>query len=509
MRRDAGWPSSARIELRRARSRRGVGASRTPPGRVHVDPARRAGGAARADRSLGRPRSRGIRADAAPEGPVRSCRCVQSGIVRGWDLSLPAFDGHRPPEQSIIDDCVHCGFCLDTCPTYVLWGAEADSPRGRIVLISEGLESTEQLSAEMVTHFDRCLGCMACVTACPSGVRYDRLIERVRPQVERHHERAKGDRALRMLLYQTLPHPKRLRVLLPLLAASRKLGVERLPERFSAMVKVAPRISVGEARRVLLPERTAPVGEPRGRVGLLLGCVQRVFYPQVHRATVHVLAAEGFEVIAPRAPDCCGALEFHGGEEPSAIRRARETVAAFAQAGGAAGLDHVVVNAAGCGSAMKAYGELLGTPEAQAFSERVRDVSELLGAIEPRAPRGPVPLRVAYHDACHLAHAQGVRRSPRRLLRAIPGLELLEVQTEPDVCCGSAGIYNLVAPEAAAQLGARKARHLVATGAQAIAAGNPGCAAQLDLHLRELGCPLPIHHPIELISRSIAAAAAR
>jgi glycolate oxidase iron-sulfur subunit len=244
------------------------------------------------------------------------------------------------------------------------------------------------------------------------------------------------------------------------------------------------------------------MGAARGRVGLLLGCVQRVFYPDVHRATVHVLSAEGFDVVAPAAPDCCGALEFHSGEEAAAARRAQETMAAFA----AAGVDHVVVNAAGCGSAMKEYGELLGTAEARAFSEKVRDVSELLASVQTRAPRGPVPLRVVYHDACHLAHAQGVRSAPRELLRAIPDLELVEVATERDVCCGSAGIYNLVQPEAAAALGARKARNLIDTGAQAIAAGNPGCAAQLDLHLRELGCPLPIHHPVELVSRSITAA---
>src|SRR6202012_1267359 len=204
----------------------------------------------------------------------------------------------------------------------------------------------------------------------------------------------------------------------------------------------------------------------------------------------------------------CGALELHGGEEPAAVRRAEDTIRAFAAAGGAAGLDHIVVSAAGCGSAMKEYGELLGTSEAKAFAARVRDVSELLGSVPSRAPRGPVPLRVAYHDACHLAHAQGVRSAPRELLRAIPGLELVEVGAERDVCCGSAGIYNLVQPEAAAELGERKARHLLETGAQAIAAGNPGCAAQLDLHLRELGCPLPVHHPVELVSRSIAAAAA-
>jgi glycolate oxidase iron-sulfur subunit len=201
-------------------------------------------------------------------------------------------------------------------------------------------------------------------------------------------------------------------------------------------------------------------------------------------------------------PDCCGALEMHGGAEPSAQRRAQETIEAFAAAGN---LDYIVVNAAGCGSAMKDYGELLETSAARAFSARVRDVSELLGSVAPRAARGPVPLRVAYHDACHLAHAQGIRAQPRALLEAIPDLELVEVGAERDVCCGSAGIYNLVQPDAAAALGERKARNLIDTGAQAIAAGNPGCAAQLDMHLRQLGCPLPIHHPVELLSRSLRA----
>jgi glycolate oxidase iron-sulfur subunit len=418
---------------------------------------------------------------------------------------VPAFDAQRPPEQSVIEDCVHCGFCLDTCPTYVLWGAEADSPRGRIVLMSEGLESGSELSDEMVTHFDRCLGCMACVSSCPSGVRYDRLIERVRPQVERHHDRPRAERALRRLLYETLPHPARLRALVPLLATARRMGVERLPDRLALLAKVAPRAPASRAARARLPEHTPAVGPSRGRVGLLLGCVQRVFYPEVHRATIQTLAAEGFDVWAPPSPDCCGALELHGGAEPAAILRAQETVAAFSSVDGAP-LDYVVVNAAGCGSAMKEYGELLGTAAAQSFSSRVRDVCELLGDVDSRAERGPVPLRVAYHDACHLAHAQGVRSQPRELLRAIPGLELVEVGTEPEVCCGSAGIYNLVQPEAAAALGARKARHLLDTGAQAIAAGNPGCAAQLDMHLRELGRPLPIHHPIELVWRSIGAA---
>jgi glycolate oxidase iron-sulfur subunit len=419
---------------------------------------------------------------------------------------MPAFDLQRRPEQSVIDDCVHCGFCLETCPTYVLWGAEADSPRGRIVLVNDGLNTEGPMSDEMVTHFDRCLGCMACVTACPSGVRYDHLIERVRPQVERRHRRPASERALRKLLFETLPHPKRLRALAPLLTAGRRLGAERmLPDRLAAVAKVAPQAPVGRAAKARVPELTPAMGAARGRVGLLLGCVQRVFYPGVHRATVHALSAEGFEVVAPALPECCGALEFHSGEEAAASRRAQATMAAF----DAAQVDHVVVNAAGCGSAMKEYGELLATAQARAFSEKVRDVSELLASVPARAPRGPVPLRVAYHDACHLAHAQGVRSAPRELLRAIPDLELVEVGTERDVCCGSAGIYNLVQPEAAAQLGARKARHLLDTGAQAIAAGNPGCAAQLDLHLRELGSPLPIHHPVELVSRSITAAQSR
>ncbi len=416
---------------------------------------------------------------------------------------MPAFDAHRTPEQSVIDDCVHCGFCLDACPTYLLWGEEADSPRGRIVLVGEGLRPDSTMSQEMVTHFDRCLGCMACVTACPSGVAYDRLIERVRPQVERHYARPRGERAMRRLLYESLPHPRRLRALAVLLPIGRRLGAERwLPGPLAGMTRVAPRAPVARALRSVLPQFTPAVGAARGRVGLLLGCVQRVFYSDVHRATIAVLAAEGFDVVAPQAPDCCGALEMHGGAERSAARRAQETIDAFA----AAGVDHVVVNAAGCGSAMKEYGDLLGTDQARGFSATVTDISELLASVEPRAARGPVPMRVVYHDACHLAHAQGIRAQPRDLLRQIPGLELLEPGAEAQICCGSAGIYNLVQPGTAAELGARKARILLATGAEAIAAGNPGCAAQLDLHLRELGRSLPIHHPVELLWRSIRAA---
>jgi glycolate oxidase iron-sulfur subunit len=419
---------------------------------------------------------------------------------------MTAFDTFRPPDAEILDDCVHCGFCLDTCPTYVLWGNEADSPRGRIVLIGEGLDDNGPMSSEMVTHFDRCLGCMACVTACPSGVRYDRLIERVRPQVERHHRRAASERGLRRVLFATLPYPGRLRALAPLLIAARKLGSERLPGRLGTLARISPQLTVRKLRASGFPQHTAALGERRGRVGVLLGCVQRVFYGDVQRATIAALAAEGFEVFAPPVPDCCGALQMHSGEEAGAITRAEATIAAFAAVGE---LDHIVTSAAGCGSAMKEYGELVQTPEAEEFARRVRDVDELLGSAEPRAPRGPVPLKVVYHDACHLAHAQGVREQPRALLRTIPELELLENPVEPEVCCGSAGVYNLLQTEAGAELGARKARHLLDTGAEAIAAANPGCAAQLDGHLRALGRPLPIYHPVELLWRSIVAAGGR
>ena len=396
---------------------------------------------------------------------------------------------------------MHCGFCLDTCPTYVLWQNEADSPRGRIVLMGEAASGDGDLSQEMVTHFDRCLGCMACVTACPSGVRYDRLIERVRPQVELNHTRSTREQAVRLMLFETLPYPKRLRALAVMLPAARRLGLDRLPGRLGAMMRMAPRARVRDALGGKVPARTPAVGQQRGRVALLQGCVQRVFFSGVHRATVGVLAAEGYEVLAPRLPDCCGALELHAGEEDAAVARAQATMAAFEELGE---LDYVITSAAGCGSAMKEYGELLDTDAARAFAGRVRDINQMLASVEPVAHRESLPLRVVYHDACHLAHAQGVREEPRSLLGTIPGLELLEVPAEREICCGSAGVFNLLQADAAADLGQRKARHVLDSGAEAVAAGNPGCAAQLDFHLRQLGRPLPIHHPVELLWRSIS-----
>lgn len=422
---------------------------------------------------------------------------------------MTAFDTHRPPATEDIDTCIHCGFCLPTCPTYLVWGEEMDSPRGRIVLMRQGHEPGSDMGP-MALHFDRCLGCMACVTACPSGVRYDRLIEDTRPQVERNHRRPWRDRAFRRACFALFTHPRRLRALAPMAVAARRLGVadrlgdrlDRFP-RLKTLASLTPPVTLRQAFR-RLPAHTPAAGASRGRVGLLQGCVQRVFFSGVNAATVRVLSAEGFDVTAPDEPRCCGALLLHSGAEGEALDLARATIAAFE------GFDHVAVNAAGCGSAMRDYARLLADDpdwagRAEAFSAKVRDVTALLadaGGGEPRAPRHPLPRRVAYHDACHLAHAQGVRAQPRALLAGIPGLDVAE-PAEWEVCCGSAGIYNLLQPEAAAELGRRKAENLLATGADAIAAGNPGCILQITAHLEALGRALPVYHPMELLDASL------
>jgi glycolate oxidase iron-sulfur subunit len=398
-------------------------------------------------------------------------------------MSTRAWDDTRPPEMDLITDCVHCGFCLPTCPSYAVFEEEMDSPRGRIVLMRIGHEEGSEVSPEMTTHLDRCLGCMACVTACPSGVQYDRLIERARPQIERHGPRSWREKALRKGIFALFTHPGRLRAAVPFMNLP-------VPKPYGHL---APKVSTRAAFR-RLPEVTPAVGEKRGRIALMQGCIQRVFFGDVNAATVRVLAAEGWEVHAPRQPRCCGALQLHTGVEDEARKLARATIDAYE------GFDHVVVNVAGCGSAMKEYGYLFeGDERAEAFSAKVLDVHELLAEHEPRAERKPVPLKVAYHDACHLAHAQQVREQPRILLRGIPGLELVD-PAEWELCCGSAGIYNLVQPEAAAKLGVRKAANLAATGAEAIAAANPGCAIQIAAHMEK---DVPIYHPMTLLDHSI------
>jgi glycolate oxidase iron-sulfur subunit len=430
-------------------------------------------------------------------------------------MAMRAFDDRRTPELDLIDDCVHCGFCLPTCPTYDLWAEEMDSPRGRIVLMSTALEEGSELTPELVTHWDRCLGCMACVTACPSGVQYDKLIEDTRQQVERNYARPLRERLWRRILFALFPHPGRLRALAPAMALQRMLRLDRVVGR-SRLVARAPRLCMllrlapdTPLRSALsrLRRRTPARGERRARVAFLQGCVQRVFFGEVNRATVSVLAAEGYEVHAPPRPRCCGALQLHTGFDEEARALACKTIAAFE------GFDAVVANAAGCGSAMKDYGHLFRDDEdwrerARTFSAKVRDVTELLANDGPLVRRRPVELTAAHPDSCHLAHAQGVREEPRRLLRQIPGLELREPD-DWEICCGSAGLYNLLQPEAAAELGRRKSERLLATGARAVIAANPGCALQIAAHSEELGERVTVYHPLEVLDASLTGASLR
>ena len=379
-------------------------------------------------------------------------------------------------DPALISDCVHCGFCLPTCPTYgPLWQEEMDSPRGRIYLMGGLADGSVPLSATTVQHFDRCLGCMACVTSCPSGVQYGRLIEQTRAFVEERHERPLGERLQRALVFAAVPHPRRLRLALA-------LTPPRLPGRLGPFAALKPPWRSAD----LPPEVTPAVGARRARVGLLLGCVQRVVFGSVNTATARVLAAEGCEVVVPRGQGCCGALHLHAGRFADGRRRAERLGELFA------GLDALVVNAAGCGSHLK---------DAE-LGIRVVDVNELLAELGPRARRQPLRLRVAYQDACHLGHAQGIRDAPRALLRSIPELELLE-PAEQAICCGSAGIYNLTQPGPARELGERKAANVAATGADVYAAANPGCLVQVSTYLRRSGHRLGALHPVELLDASI------
>ncbi len=384
-------------------------------------------------------------------------------------------------DPALIDDCVHCGFCLPTCPTYGLWQQEMDSPRGRIWLMKGLAEGTLELTDTVVEHFDRCLGCMACVTSCPSGVQYDRLIEQTRELIEERYERTPDDWLLRTLVFAVFPHPRRLKATLALAPVGRHLP---LPGVLRPLVGLAPPWKSTAAP----PKLTPAVGERRARVGLLLGCVQRVLFGDVNAATARVLAAEGCEVVAPPTQACCGALHLHAGRPAEGHARAHRLAKLFRDLGA----ERIAVNAAGCGSHLKDAG--LDLP--------VVDVSELLAELGPRAERHPLGLRVAFQDSCHLLHAQRVQAPPRQLLRSIPGLELAE-PAEQAICCGSAGIYNLVEPDAANELGARKAQNVAATGAGVYASANPGCLVQVSAALRRAGHALPAMHPVELLDASI------
>ncbi|MFJ2633958.1 (Fe-S)-binding protein [Streptomyces sp. NPDC087422] len=451
-----------------------------------------------------------------PVPPVLGVSVAPSAGAATVGLGMPgsapppgsAFDAHHPPDAALVGDCVHCGFCLPTCPTYVLWGEEMDSPRGRIDIMKAGLEG-DAFDAGSVRHLDQCLGCMACVTACPSGVQYDKLIESTRAQLERRVQRPRAERLLRALIYGLFPYPRRLRALRGPLRVYQASGLgrllarggvlRRLPRPLQAMESLAPRL--GHVDK--LPEHTPAAGARRRTVGLLTGCVQGTFFPDVNAATVRVLAAEGCDVVVPRRQSCCGALSAHAGRAPEAERFAKSVIETFE----AAGVETVVVNAAGCGSNLKEYGhQLRDEPDwarrAEALAAKVMDITELLDELGPVAPRHPLPMTVAYQDACHLAHAQAVRDQPRRLLRAVPGLETREL-AEAEICCGSAGTYNLLHAEPARELGERKAKAVLATGADIMVTANPGCWMQVATTLARMGERLPVAHTVQVLDASI------
>ena len=412
---------------------------------------------------------------------------------------------HRIPVESLgprgpamanaVEACVHCGFCLAACPTYLTFGQEMDSPRGRIVLMKGALEGDLPLE-QVLPHVDRCLGCMGCVPACPSGVQYGDLLTSFREFSENRRKRPLLDRLIRALAVETLPHPRRLRVAIFLAKPARPLR-RFLPAPFRAMLDLVPeRVPSWSPLPAIHP---AQGGTRRARVALLAGCAQQVLAPEINRATLRVLARNGVEVVIPPDQGCCGALPLHTGATERARTLARVNLRAF----DLTDLDAVVTNSAGCGSGMHDYPLLFaGTDEAsraRAFSERVQDVSTFLdelGIVPP--PLASNPCTVAYHDACHLAHAQGVVGAPRRLLESVPGLDLVPIP-EGEICCGSAGTYNLEQPETGAKLGSRKADAILGTGAELVVTGNIGCIVQIRSHLDRKGSHLPVKHTMELL----------
>ncbi len=397
-----------------------------------------------------------------------------------------------------VETCVHCGFCLPTCPTYVTLGEEMDSPRGRIFLMKAALEGGLTIN-ETLPYIDRCLGCLACVTACPSGVRYADLLTPYRARAEKQRSRPLGEKLRRTLVCETLPYPTRFRWAAGLgqLAAPFQ---RFLPSALTTLLSLLPDELPPPAKP--LPRVYPALGERRARVALLAGCVQQVLAPEINWATLRVLARNGVEVVIPAGQGCCGSLLLHAGEEAAARRLARQNLRAFSLE-----VDAILTNAAGCGSGMKEYGLLFkGETEEAAARElvnKVKDVAQFLDelGIDAPAPARLQPLKVAYHDACHLAHAQGVSAAPRRLLQRIPNLQLLEIP-ESELCCGSAGIYNIEQPALAEKIGRRKAENILQTGAEAVATGNIGCLTQIRTHLQRLNQPLPVWHTLELLDRA-------
>ncbi|MDJ0694990.1 heterodisulfide reductase-related iron-sulfur binding cluster [Mastigocoleus sp. MO_188.B34] len=429
--------------------------------------------------------------------------------------NLKGFDNNRPPDPKLIDSCVHCGFCLSTCPSYRVIGKEMDSPRGRIYLMDAINEGEIALNTATTEHFDSCLGCLACVSTCPSGVEYDKLISATRHQVERNYPRSLPERLFRKLIFSLFPYPKILRFLLIPLFIYQKLGFQKLVRATGLLERISPRIAAMES---ILPQITlksfqdnfptiVPAqGKKRYRVGVILGCVQRLFFSPVNEATVRVLTANGCEVVIPKTQGCCAALPEHQGQTEQAKILARQMIDSFENTE----VDFIVINAAGCGHTLKEYGHILADdPEyrekAEKFAAKVKDANEFLIDVGVTAKLSPLtnePLTMVYQDACHLLHGQKISVQPRQLLRKIPGVKLRE-PIDAALCCGSAGVYNMLQPEVADELGKQKAQNLINTGADLITSANPGCSLQISKHLKSEGKDIKIMHPMELLDRAI------
>jgi glycolate oxidase iron-sulfur subunit len=414
----------------------------------------------------------------------------------------------RRIEYRRYQDCVHCGLCTASCPTYVETANENDSPRGRIYLMRAVADGRLGLSAEVRKHLSLCLDCRACESACPSGVQYGKIIEPFKIAMQRSMPaRERTSLLQRLLLQHLLPHSRRLKVALAparllqkagLLDLAERSGLSRvLPPTLRRMQAMLPRLTPSSAR---LPEFLPAIGSKRARVALFVGCVSDAMFPETNWATARVLQKNGCDVFVPRGQGCCGAIHYHSGFDEPAVELARANLEAFDPDT----FDAIIVNAAGCGAMLKDYGhmfERLDRARAERFAAKVKDISEFLVALGPIAPEHRLALKVTYHDACHLCHAQQIRAQPRQLLSMIPGLTLLPLE-ESELCCGAAGTYNLTEPEMAERLGRRKMDHIESTGAEMVVTGNVGCILQIGRMIKERGSAMQVVHPIDLLDRA-------
>ncbi len=402
--------------------------------------------------------------------------------------------------EKILRKCVHCGFCTATCPTYVTLGNELDSPRGRIYLIKDMLENGRPADAETVTHIDRCLSCLACMTTCPSGVNYMHLVDHARVHIAKTYQRPLIDRSIRSVLAAVLPYPARFRSALKLAKLGRPFAglfarVNAL-KPLAAMLAMAPR-NVPAASRISRPGSHEPQSARRGRVALLTGCAQSVLDPGINEATVRLLTRVGVEVVVPEGEGCCGALVHHMGREKAALDAARRNVDVWTREIGKGGLDAIIITASGCGTTIKDYGYMLRldpayAAKAEKVSALAKDVTEYLATLDLPPPVNETGIAVAYHSACSMQHGQKIIRPPKDLLK-LAGFDVREPK-EGHLCCGSAGTYNILQPDIAARLGKRKVRNIEATGAALVATGNIGCMTQIGG-----GTALPVVHTVQLL----------